>query len=72
MKVVKLEPGKKDEIFDKIEVDPILAKEKKLKSLRKKLREIDELASKSELNPEQAEKISRRKAVEDEIEALSH
>jgi hypothetical protein len=46
--------------------------EKKLKGLRKKLRDIEELAKKdpSQLNPEQQDKLSKKAQIEDEIKEL--
>lgn len=46
--------------------------EKKIKALKKKLREIDELAKKelSQLNSEQIEKLSKRSSIEDELRHL--
>ncbi len=48
--------------------DPV----KRLKALRKKLREIDDIKKKSvsELTPEQAEKLNRKSAIEEEIISL--
>ncbi len=48
--------------------DPV----KRLKALRKKLREIDDIEKKSvtELTPEQAEKLNRKSAIEEEIISL--
>ncbi len=51
-------------------VDPKVEATKKVKALRKKLRDIEEIAlkSKEELTPEQVEKLSRRSEIEAEIE----
>jgi hypothetical protein len=48
--------------------------EKKLKGLRKKLRDIEELAKKdpSQLNPEQQDKLSKKAQVEEEIKELEN
>lgn len=47
-------------------------KEKKIKALRKKLRDIDELALRdpSSLNSEQIDKLSKRSLLEDELKSL--
>jgi hypothetical protein len=46
--------------------------DKKIKGLKKKLRDIEELAKKdqTQLNPEQLEKLSKRTGLENEITAL--
>jgi hypothetical protein len=51
-------------------VDPKIEAAKKIKALRKKLRDIEEIAlkNKEELTPEQVEKLSRRSDIETEIE----
>lgn len=55
-------------------VDPTIEISKKLKRLRKRLRESEQLEEKIKTgevtNPDQLEKIARRKAFEDEIEQL--
>lgn len=47
--------------------------EKRVKALKKKLREIDEIASKdpAELTADQREKLNRRATLEEELSALS-
>jgi hypothetical protein len=46
--------------------------EKRLKALRKKLREIEEISKKnaSELTPEQVDKLNKRESIEQEISSL--
>ncbi|KAJ3175805.1 hypothetical protein HK101_010583 [Irineochytrium annulatum] len=44
--------------------------EKKLRGLRKKLKQIEELEGKADLLPEQREKVARKKETMDEIKAL--
>ncbi len=53
---------------DKKEADPA----KKLKALKKKLRDIEEIAKKNpaELTPEQAEKLGKKDSIENEIKEL--
>lgn len=55
-------------VEDKKDVDPA----KKLKALKKKLRDIEEIAKKNpaELTPEQAEKLGRKESIENEIKEL--
>lgn len=51
---------------------PAVDIEKKIKALKKKLRDIEELSKKdqSQLNPEQLEKLSKKSSLEQEIKAL--
>ena len=53
-------------------VDPVVAAAKKLKALKKKLREIIEISQKKreDLTPEQVEKLSKKEEVEAEIARL--
>ncbi len=56
-----------------VAVDPAAEKAKKVKALRKKLRDIEEIAAKKseDLTPEQKEKLSRKAEIESEIARLS-
>jgi hypothetical protein len=66
-----------DEISEKLEdssVDPTIEISKRLKRLRRRLRESEQLEEKIKsgemTNPDQLEKCSRRKELEDEIDQL--
>lgn len=53
------------------QVDPELVKQKRIKALQKKIRHINELKTKSDLNEEQREKLNSLNEIEAELNKLS-
>lgn len=72
MKALAVEAVISAEIADSTESTTVVSNEKRIKAIKKKLREIDELSSRdpSTLSAEQQEKLSRKTVFEEELKSL--